>query len=66
MSTATLTRPATVASVEAETLTVVLPPEGSGKTTCDSCLHPRRSHSIQGCLHNGGCPYGCVVKWAEL
>lgn len=33
--------------------------------TCGECGHPCRSHSIVGCLHNGGCDKGCTVTYNE-
>ncbi len=35
------------------------------KKKCKQCGHPRSSHSIQGCLHNGQCPYNCQVKYMD-
>jgi hypothetical protein len=30
------------------------------------CGHPRRSHSIRGCLHDGKCVYGCTKTYEDL
>lgn len=41
-------------------------PDMSGQTECNSCTHPRKSHSRIGCLHDGKCVYGCTVTYMEL
>jgi hypothetical protein len=42
---------------------LLAPVEATGKTNCDACGHPRRSHSRNGCTETG-CP--CTVAYMDL
>ncbi len=35
------------------------------KEYCKECDHPRSVHSREGCLNNGRCEYGCMVKYMD-
>jgi hypothetical protein len=49
-------------------VTVIAPPENVGKTSCDSCGHPRNNHSSKKCVWTevNGQECSCTQKYMDL